>query len=57
MTAVFWALIAGLFFWLVLWAAGFGGFDAFLVLMFFLVGAIAYRAVRPMVDKALGRSA
>ncbi len=55
MATVFWALIIGLVFWLVGWAFGFKAFDAFLVTMLFLVIAISIRAVRPFLQRQLGR--
>jgi len=52
---VIWALIVGLVIWVSAWALGFKSFDAFLILLLLVVGAIAFRAIKPFLDQQLGR--
>ncbi len=53
---VFWALLVGLVIWIVAWSLGIKAFDAFLVLVALVVGAAAFRLVKPFLDQRLGRS-
>jgi hypothetical protein len=53
---VLWALLVGLVFWISAWALGIKGFDAFLVLLALVVGAVAFRAIKPFLDQHVGRS-
>jgi hypothetical protein len=52
---VIWALIVGLVIWVSAWALGLKSFDAFLVLLLLVVGAITFRAIKPFLDQQLGR--
>lgn len=54
--AVLWGLLVGLVLWITLWALGVKSFDAFLLLTAIVVGATAYRFVKPFIDQQLGRS-
>jgi len=49
------ALTVGLLFWVVAWGLGIKGFDAFLVTIAIVVGAVATRAFLPFVRQQLGR--
>ena len=51
---VIWALIVGLVIWVSAWALGVQAFDAFLVLLLLVVGAIA-SGHKPFLDQQLGR--
>ncbi len=53
--AILWALLVGLVIWVVAWALGIKAFDAFLVLVALVVGAAAFRLVKPFLDQQLGR--
>ncbi len=53
---VLWALLVGSVIWISSWSLGIKAFDAFLVLMALVVGAVAFRAVKPFLDQHLGRS-
>ena len=53
---IVWALIVGLVIWISAWALGIKSFDAFMVLIALVVGAVAYRAIKPFIDQQLGRS-
>ena len=54
--AVIWALIVGLTIWLAGWAFGFKAFDAFIPLILLLATAAAWQAIKPFIDRQLGRS-
>jgi hypothetical protein len=49
------ALTAGLVFWITAWAFGAKSFDAFMVVILFVVIAAAVRAAMPSVNQLLGR--
>jgi divalent metal cation (Fe/Co/Zn/Cd) transporter len=51
------ALTVGLVWWIAAWAFGIKAFDAFLVTIALVVGAAAYRMVKPFVDQLMGREA
>ena len=53
---VLWSILVGSVIWISAWALGIKAFDAFLVLMALVVGAVAFRAVKPFLDQHLGRS-
>jgi Na+/pantothenate symporter len=53
--AILWALLVGLVFWVVAWSLGIKAFDAFLVVVALVVGAAAFRLVKPFLDQQLGR--
>ncbi len=46
MTAL-WAITTGLSFWLIAWALGIKGFDAFMVAIFIFLLAAGWQAIRP----------
>lgn len=48
------ALTAGLVFWIAAWALGVKSFDAFLVTIALVVGALVLRAVGPFLKQQLG---
>jgi hypothetical protein len=50
------SLVVGLVFWIVAWAFGMKAFDAFLVTMFLVVNAAAYRAIAPFIKQILRRT-
>lgn len=52
---VLWALLVGLVIWISAWALGIKAFDSFLVLLLLVVSAVAFRAIKPFLDKQLGR--
>ncbi len=54
--AVLWALLVGLVIWVGLWSIGVKAFDSFLVLAALVVGAAAFRLLKPFVDRQLGRT-
>ncbi len=54
--AVLWALLVGLVIWIALWAIGVSAFDAFLVLVALVMGAVAWRLIRQFLEQQLGRS-
>lgn len=54
--SIFWALMVGLVFWLAGWAFGFKAFDSFMVLVLFVVMALAWRAVKPFLDRVLNKA-
>lgn len=49
------AFTVGLVFWITAWSFGIKAFDAFLVTLALLVGAVAMRLLRPFLDQLLGR--
>jgi uncharacterized membrane protein len=49
------ALAIGLVWWIAAWAFGIKAFDAFLLTVALVVGAVAYTMVKPFVDQLLGR--
>ena len=53
---VIWALLVGSVIWISAWALGIKAFDAFLVLLALVVGAVAFRAIKPFLNQHLGRS-
>lgn len=52
---VLWALLVGLVLWIVLWAIGVSAFDAFLVLLALVMGAVAWRLIKQFLERQLGR--
>ncbi len=54
--AILWALLVGLVIWIVAWSLGIKAFDAFLVVVALVVGAAAFRLIKPVLDQRLGRS-
>jgi hypothetical protein len=52
---VLWALLVGLVLWIVLWAIGVSAFDAFLVLLALVMGAVAWRLIKQFLAQQLGR--
>ncbi len=52
---VLWALLVGLVLWIVLWAIGVSAFDAFLVLLALVMGAVAWRLIKQFLEHQLGR--
>ena len=52
--AVLVALTVGLVWWITAWAFGIKAFDAFLLTAALVVGAAAWRIVKPFLDQALG---
>jgi hypothetical protein len=54
--AILWALLVGVVIWVSSWALGIKAFDSFMVLIALVVGAVAFRAFKPFLDKQLGRS-
>lgn len=48
------ALTVGLIIWIVAWAFGIKSFDAFMVVILLVVGAISVRIVSPFVRRQLG---
>jgi uncharacterized membrane protein len=49
------ALAVGLVWWIVAWAFGIKAFDAFLLTVALVVGAVAYTMAKPFLDQLLGR--
>ncbi len=54
--AILWALIVGSVIWIALWALGVRAFDSFLILLALVVGAAAFRLLKPFLDQQLGRT-
>ncbi len=54
--AVLWALLVGLVAWIVLWSIGVTAIDAFLVLAALVLGAAAWRLIKPFLEQQLGPS-
>ncbi len=52
---VLWALLVGLVLWIVLWAIGVSAFDAFLVPLALVMGAVAWRLIKQFLEQQLGR--
>jgi len=53
--AVLVALTFGLMLWVAMWGLGFKSFDSFLLVILFVLVAIAGRAITPFVKQQLGR--
>ncbi len=53
--AVLIALTVGLMLWITMWGLGFKSFDSFLLVIFFVLIAIAGRAIAPAIKQQLGR--
>ena len=49
------ALTVGLVFWVVAWSLDFKAFDAMLVTLLLLIGAVTVRMFKPFLDQLLGR--
>ena len=49
------ALTVGLVFWIVAWSLDFKAFDAMLVTLALVIGAVAVRMFKPFLDQLLGR--
>ena len=54
--AVLWALLVGLAAWIVLWSIGVTAFDAFLLLVALVMGAVAWRLIKQFLEQQLGPS-
>jgi hypothetical protein len=54
--AVLWALLVGLVIWIALWAIGASAFDAFLIPVALVLGAVTWRLIKPFLERQLGRS-
>ena len=53
--AVLVTLVVGLVWWITAWAFGIKAFDAFLLTLALVVGAAAFKMVKPFLDQMLGR--
>ena len=53
--AILVALLVGLVWWICAWAFGIKAFDAFLLTVALVVGAVVLTMVKPFVDRLLGR--
>ena len=53
--AILVALLVGLVWWICAWAFGIKAFDAFLLTVALVVGAVVFTMVKPFVDRLLGR--
>ena len=53
--AILVALLVGLVWWICAWAFGVKAFDAFLLTVALVVGAVVFTMVKPFINKLLGR--
>ena len=53
---VLWALLVGLVLWIVLWSIGVTAFDAFLLLVAIVMGAVVWRLIKPFLEQQLRRA-
>jgi hypothetical protein len=53
--AVLVTFTVGLMLWIIMWALGFQAFSTFLLVIFFVLVAIAGRTITPFVKQQLGR--
>ncbi len=53
--AVLVAFTVGILLWITMWALGFKAFDTFLLVILFVLVAIAGRTITPFVKQQLGR--
>jgi uncharacterized membrane protein len=53
--AILVALLVGLVWWICAWAFGIKAFDAFLLTVALVVGAVVFTMVKPFIDRLLGR--
>jgi uncharacterized membrane protein len=53
--AILVALLVGLVWWICAWAFGIKAFDAFLLTVALVVGAVVFTMMKPFIDRLLGR--
>ncbi len=53
--AVLVAFTVGILLWITMWALGFKAFDVFLLVILFVVVAVAGRTITPFIKQQLGR--